>query len=306
MRRIAPVEDPSRPIAGSSSVGRRRRRRRGDLGRARRSRIGVALDGAGDLFIADGNGSRIRRVDATTRIITTVAGRSATGYDTATASAAIDATSRRSERGRVRRAGALYIADTANAAIRRVDATGPITTMVGDIDPAGVGAGQRKATCSDPRAQLAVLLTPFTLVAAGTSRDASRRSRTTAQVAAAAGRYPQQVPTGTLARFRDSSFGDVGGIAFDASANAAYITEATNNRIDVVAIVDPANPATWTIAALADPTGSAGFADGAGSAALFRDPTGLYFDAGSRTLYVADTGNHVIRAIDLRRRRARR
>jgi len=41
---------------------------------------GLALDGVGDLFIADTNNHRIRRVDAATGIITTVAGRSGSGF----------------------------------------------------------------------------------------------------------------------------------------------------------------------------------------------------------------------------------
>src|SRR5204862_8328112 len=40
---------------------------------------GVALDGAGNLFIADGGNQRIRRVDAGTGTITTVAGNGTSG-----------------------------------------------------------------------------------------------------------------------------------------------------------------------------------------------------------------------------------
>ena len=41
---------------------------------------GVALDGGGNLYIADSNNNRIRRVDATTGAIATVAGTGATGF----------------------------------------------------------------------------------------------------------------------------------------------------------------------------------------------------------------------------------
>jgi sugar lactone lactonase YvrE len=67
----------------------------------------------------------------------------------------------------------------------------------------------------------------------------------------------------------------------------------------VVTIVDPADASTWTIAPLANATGAAGFSDGPAQAAEFRAPTGLYFDPTADVLYVADTGNHVVRAIDL-------
>ena len=120
---------------------------------------------------------------------------------------------------------------------------------------------------------------------------------TAAAVEVVAGRYPQPVATGQLARFQTSSFGTVGGVANDATPRLIYLTESTANRIHAVTIVDPNNPDTWTIAPLANTAGTAGFADGAAATARFRDPTGLLFDGG--TLYVADTGNHVIRTIDL-------
>jgi thiol-disulfide isomerase/thioredoxin len=43
-------------------------------------------------------------------------------------------------------------------------------------------------------------------------------------------------------------------------------------------------------------SGQAGFADGAAGEAMFRDPQGLVAD--TTTIYVADTGNHAVRAID--------
>jgi sugar lactone lactonase YvrE len=66
-----------------------------------------------------------------------------------------------------------------------------------------------------------------------------------------------------------------------------------------VTVVDPADENTWTIAPLANVAGAAGFADGDAATARFRAPTGLYLDAAAQILYVADTGNHVVRAIDL-------
>jgi DNA-binding beta-propeller fold protein YncE len=47
----------------------------------------------------------------------------------------------------------------------------------------------------------------------------------------------------------------------------------------------------------------AGFADGSFESARFRSPQGIAFSEDGRTLYVADTGNHAIRRIDLVNRR---
>ena len=51
-----------------------RRRRAGGERRAERTEIGVALDSAGNIFIVDWQNARLRRVDSTTGVITTVAG----------------------------------------------------------------------------------------------------------------------------------------------------------------------------------------------------------------------------------------
>jgi hypothetical protein len=121
----------------------------------------------------------------------------------------------------------------------------------------------------------------------------------TSWLGAVAGRYPQPTAIGARARYRGSSFGDVSGVAYDPQAHTLYLRESTTNRIEVVTQVDPNDATTWTIASLANLAGTAGFADGAAATARFRAPTGLYLDRAAGQLYVADTGNHVIRAIDL-------
>ena len=93
---------------------------------------GVAIDGAGDLFIADTNNNVIREVNLTTGSIATVAGTGAPGY-TGDGGAATAATLNSPEGIAVDAAGDLYIADTDNNAVREViAATGKIATIAGD------------------------------------------------------------------------------------------------------------------------------------------------------------------------------
>ncbi len=91
---------------------------------------GVAVDFSGNLYISEFAGHRVRKVNLSTGIITTVAGTGVTGFsgDNGPATAAklnipqgiaIDFS------------GNLYIADVGNNRIRKVDATGIITTIAG-------------------------------------------------------------------------------------------------------------------------------------------------------------------------------
>src|SRR5262249_3147037 len=104
-----------------------------------RSPSGIALDPAGNIFIADTQNHRIRKIDAITHIITTVAGNGTRGFlDGANAqSSELD-----SPWGVfIDSAGNLLIADTGNHRIRKVDASNAITTIAGTGTPGFSGDG---------------------------------------------------------------------------------------------------------------------------------------------------------------------
>jgi cysteine-rich repeat protein len=184
--------------------------------------------------------------------------------------------------------------DTNNDRVRKIE-NGIITTVAGRIDPENVGP-IAKARLDDPQAT-AFVTQGLTLVAGGSSGTLETIHGT--RVEAVAGNYPQATPTGALARYRTRAFKNVGGVAFDPSTNFIYISETSANRIHVITQAVVTNPLTWTIAPLANDAGTAGFADGDASTALFRSPSGLFLDSAARKLYIADTGNHAIRVLDL-------
>ena len=100
---------------------------------------GVALDGAGNLYIADWLNHRIRKVDSA-GTITTVAGdgTEGSGGDGGPATAA---QLNLPEGVAVDGAGNLYIADSSNNRIRKVDTAGVITTVAGDGTEGSGGDG---------------------------------------------------------------------------------------------------------------------------------------------------------------------
>src|SRR5205085_1691976 len=92
----------------------------------------VAVDGGGNLFIADTDNLRIRQVAAGTGIITTVAGNGSEGFS-GDGGAATSASFSYPYGVAVDRSGNLFIADIHNRRIRKVDAaTGIIMTVAGN------------------------------------------------------------------------------------------------------------------------------------------------------------------------------
>ena len=94
-----------------------------------RDLLGVAVDGAGNLFIADTDHHRIRKVD-TSGTITTVAG-SFPGFS-GDGGPAISASLRFPSGVTLDGASNLFIADLSNNRIRKVDTSGTITTVAGN------------------------------------------------------------------------------------------------------------------------------------------------------------------------------
>lgn len=82
-----------------------------------------------------------------------------------------------------------------------------------------------------------------------------------------------------------------GNVLADEASNRLYIADSGHNRV-LEAALDGSLVRSFGI-------GKEGFADGAPGEAAFRQPHGLALSADRRTLYVADTRNHAVRAIDL-------
>ena len=92
---------------------------------------GVGCDLAGNVYVSEFDTSRVRKIDAVTKIITTVAGNGTSGYS-GDGGPATAAKLRNPFSVSVDSAGNLFISDTNNWAIRKVfAATGIITTVAG-------------------------------------------------------------------------------------------------------------------------------------------------------------------------------
>ena len=93
--------------------------------------VAIALDAGNNLYIADYSNHAVRRVDATTGIISTFAGVGGTpGYNQDSGPATTTRLNHPSALA-FDAAGNLYIADTGNNLVRKVDMSGKLTTIAG-------------------------------------------------------------------------------------------------------------------------------------------------------------------------------
>ena len=248
---------------------------------------GVAVDGAGNLYIADSFNLRIRKVDAA-GVITTVAGDGTCCYGgdggPATAAQLI------SPRGvALDGAGNLYIADQYNQRIRKVDSAGVITTVAGD-GTAGYGGDGGPATAAQLNVPYDVALDGVgNLYIADSSNHRIRKVDAAGVISTVAG-------DGTAGYGGDggaavaAQLSDPWGVAVD-GAGDLYIAAVNNNRIRKV---DTAGVIT-TVAGYG-PNGFSG--DGGPAAAAYLNlPADVALD-GLGNLYIADWDNHSIRKVD--------
>ena len=160
IRRIDATTGIITTVAGNGTQGDS-----GDQGPAPSAAIdspqGIAVDTAGNLYLADTHNHRIRRIDTTTGIITTLAGTGTLGSPTDNIAASN--TQLALPRGlTIDASGNLYLADTANHRIRRIDATTGIITTV-------AGTGTQGYSGDTGLATVATLDSPRSVTVASTS-----------------------------------------------------------------------------------------------------------------------------------------
>jgi len=248
---------------------------------------GVAVDGGGNLYIADSsNNPRIRRVGAN-GIITAFAG-SGNSYFSGDGWPATSASLANPTAVAVDGSGNLYIADRRNSRIRRVGTNGGITTFAGNGTD-GFGGDGGLATSASLRSPTGVAVDGSgNLYIAAYANNRVRRVDTNGVITTFAGGIYGFGGDGGLAT--SASLRDPTGVAVDGSGNL-YIADQNNQRIRRV---DP-NGIITTVAG----NGTYGFSGDGGQAtsASLANPSGVAVD-GSGNLYIADQRNYRIRRVD--------
>jgi uncharacterized protein (TIGR03437 family) len=251
---------------------------------------GVAVDAAGNLYIADAANHRIRKVS--NGIVTTIAGNGVPAF-AGDGGAATNASLNFPVAVAVDSAGAVYISDTYNNVVRKVTG-GTITTVAGTGNGgfSGDGGAATFATLSNPDG-ITVDATGNLYIADG--GNARIRKVTNGTITTFAGNGMQGFSgdggPATSASLQINTNYFVG-LVVDATGNL-YIADAGNSRVREVSGGSGGNGFITTIAGNGQPdfSGDSGPATSAGLS-----PGGLALDQNGN-LYIGDAGNNRVRKV---------
>jgi uncharacterized protein (TIGR03437 family) len=273
-------------VAGNGTAGYT-----GDAGAATSAELnggyGVALDAAGNLYIADENNNVVRKVTPA-GVISTFAGNGTAGYS-GDGGAATSAELYTPQGVAFDASGNLYIADTGNCVIRKVNTAGTISTAVGNGTPGYEGDGGLGTAAELYTPSVVYFDSAGDMYIADTGNDVIRMvSAVDGDIGTVAGAL---VPAG---------YGDGGtaitaqlinpeGIVLDTAGNL-YIGDGGDNRVRIVntaGIIE-------TFAGIPFP----GYSGDGGQAlqAQLSNPKGLAMDSAGN-LYITDSRNNAIRRV---------
>jgi trimeric autotransporter adhesin len=265
----------------------------------------VVVDPTGNVYFAAETAEQVLRIDATTQILTSVAGNGTEGYS-GDNGPATQASLNRPEGIALDLQGNLYIEDQDNNLIRKVDTSGIITTVAGN--PATIGQGSPAYSGDDgpaTQANLAlccagvyasydsITVDPAGNLFIGDSGHHVVREVTTDGI----------IHTVAGNNALGAGYGGDGGLATSAQLNwpmgvavdpagDLYIADFSNNRIRKV------DAATQTIITVAGNGASSSPDGGLATQVSLNGPQKVALD-GNGNLYVADTKNNLVRKTDV-------
>lgn len=288
-----PLSGDVNTIAGTGVAGYS-----GDTGAATSAKLNnpsaVAVDSSGNVYIADATNNVIRKITASTGIITTIAGTGTAGFS-GDGGSATSAELDDPQSVAVDTLGNIFIADTANNRIRQVSAsTGDISTVAGDGTQGYYGDGSAATSAELNQPAGVAVDAAENIYIADTSNQRIR------EVTASTGNIATIVGNGTAGNSGDGGAATSAelnyphGIAAKGSGSTVgiYIADTDNNRVRVfLAITGDIQPIAGS--------GTQGYSGDGGTAtnAEMNLPTGVAFDP-SQNIYIADSGNNRIREVN--------
>jgi uncharacterized protein (TIGR03437 family) len=258
----------------------------------------IAVDSSGNLYIADQNNFRIRKVSGGT--INTIAGNGTAGYSGDTG-AATSANISPPCGVAVDKSGDVYFSQSSpstNAAIREVSANGTINTVAGTLLGGGYSGDSGAAVDAQVNGPTGLALdTAGNLYIADTLNNRIRQIQTNNNIYTVAGNGdtpPLTAGSGVIAWY--TSLSNPEGVTVDASGNL-YIADTFNHCVrEVYGPATNMNHIIVTIAGVCGLTGGFSGDGGPATKALLNYPNDVAVDSAGN-VYIADTYNFRIRMV---------
>ena len=298
VRYVTASDGKIKTIAGNSSLGCGFS---GDGGAATAAQLyqpyGVALDGSGNVYIADTANYRIRKVTASTGKIGTIAGNGIYGFsgDGGPATSA--------EIGSVNglasdASGNVFIADTMNCVIREVNVSGSIDTVAGASPYCGYSGDGGPAVGAELYEPYGVAVNSSdAMFIADEGNGRIRKAALGGRINTVAGNGTYSYtaatsPTGADFSFPNAGVPDASGNVYIADFENCLVWKATaSGAISVFAGTAPSASTNYQLSC-----GYSGDGGPATSAQLYRPSKAVPDSSGN--VYIADTWNCVLRKVD--------
>lgn len=244
---------------------------------------GVAVDPAGNVYVADTGNSTIRKISPAGEV-STVAG--VAGYTNVFDGSGSDAQFNHPQALAVDNGGQIYVADTWNYTVRKISGINTVSTLAGRAGYSGsLDGATNHARFSGP-AGIAVDNNGTVFVTEFSSHTVRQitASGDVTTIVGKAGSWGDSDGVNDAARFFQPT-----AIVTSGSGNL-FVLDSGNQTLRQITL----NDTNWNVSTVAGVSGVAGNIDGMGGSAQMYFAAGLAIDSNG-LLYLADTGNNTIR-----------
>ncbi|WP_288882447.1 RHS repeat-associated core domain-containing protein [Pedobacter panaciterrae] len=240
--------------------------------------LNTACDASGNVYVADAGNHQVKKISSL-GVVTVLAGAGYAGYADGTGTSAVF---QHPSALTVDASGNVYVSDQQNHRIRKITPAGVVTTL----------AGSGSASFADGTGTAASFSSPIGLALDGSgnlyvadySNNRIRKVTPSGVVTTYAGTGTAGITNGAAL---SSTFRNPMGLAFDATGNL-YVADRINHVVRKIT-------SGGIVSTLAG-NGTAGFAEGTGTAAMFNEANALTVDAGGN-IFLVDRMNNRIRKI---------